>query len=179
MNPTNTLKPWLLLCGRQAGIGAVEAFETAAPDMSGKEEEIYFVYRVGQGRPSVPRGATHPRRGDAVDSGYDVNVSASQQWTFEVEVELHNSQNGLSELAGVAIAAERDQDLLNLFKSKGVAFVAGSGRVDNESTRDGRRHFYKHTLRCQFNTTEGFTHRKINHKVDTIVTDDAITLADD
>lgn len=180
MNPKTTIWPWLMLCSKQGGIGAVEAFEIEAPDMSGKEEEIYFTFLVKKGKPFAEAGkAPRPARGKSLPdpAGYDVDVSGSQQWEYRVEIELHNSQNGLAELAGCAVAAEVDQDLLNLFKGQSVSFVSGSAEVENLSTRDGAREHHEHKMTCRFNAGAGFTHRKTNHRVETIDLDDAITLA--
>jgi hypothetical protein len=151
----------------EGNIGAVEAFEIAAPDMSGKEEEIYFVYTVKSAneQPKVSPINTSELPATGV---YDVVVSASQQWKTRVEIELFNSQNGISELAGCFIAAQVDQDLMNLFTAHGIEPVMGSAEVYNESTRDGARIYYHHKMVCYFQTVESFSHNKINHRVGTV-----------
>lgn len=167
MNPETTIRPWLLACSMEGNIGAVEAFETAAPDMSGKEEEIYFVYAV-KGASEQPN--VTPIRADALPSpeGYDVDVSAFEEWKTKIDIEIFNSQNGMSELAGCFIAAQIDQDLINLFKLHGIAPVVGSAETQNLTTRDGARIYYHHKMTCHFQTIERFQHRKINNRVDTI-----------
>jgi hypothetical protein len=172
MNPDTTIRPWLLACSLEGNIGAVEAFEIAAPDMSGKEEEIYFVYTVKGANEQPKVSPINTTKAPATDV-YDVSVSASQQWKTRVEVELHNSQNGLSELAGCFIAAQIDQDLMNLFTFHGIEPVMGSAEVHNESTRDGSRIYYKYKMVCYFQTIEKFQHLKVNHRVGTVVFGDA------
>lgn len=174
MNPNETIRPWLLACSLQGDIGAVEAFEIGAPDMSGKEEEIYFVYTV-KGAQEIPKVTAISTNAPAsvYPTDFDVYVSAAQQWKTRVEVEIFNSQNGMSELAGCFIAAQKDQDLINLFNVHHVEPVVGSAEVQNLSTRDGERIYYHHKLTCYFHTIESFSHRKINHRVGTIVLGDS------
>jgi hypothetical protein len=172
MNPETTIRPWLLACSLEGNIGAVEAFEIAAPDMSGKEEEIYFVYTVKSAKDNPNASPINTTKKPA-DGVYDVVVSASQNWKTIVEIELHNSQNGLSELAGCFVAAQVDQDLMILFSAHGIEPVMGSAETQNLSTRDGARIYYKHRMVCHFQTIESFSHKKINHRVGTVVFGDA------
>jgi hypothetical protein len=177
MNPKNTIRPWLLACSIQGKIGATEAYETNAPDMSGKPEHIYFVYHVSVAKQTTKH---HPVRSRTLPDpeGYDVVVSASQQWQTKVIVDLYNSENGLSELAGCAVAAEsnEDVDIQKVLRSGGIEFVPGSAEVENKTTRDGTRFYYHHRMVCYFNTVEGFRHTKTNHRVDTVNLDDAFSL---
>ena len=168
MNPNTTIRPWLLACSLEGNIGAVEAFEIGAPDMSGKEEEIYFVYTVKSGKPKTDSLPINTSRLPATGV-YDVVVSGSKEWKTRVEVELFNSQNGMSELAGCFTAAFIDQDLMNLFTAHGLEPVVGSEETFNESTRDGARIYYHHRMVCYFQTIESFSHKKINHRVGTVV----------
>lgn len=179
MNPQTTIRPWLLACSVQGGIGAIDAHETSHPDASGKPEHIYFVYNVEGAKQPTKH---HPIRSRSLPDpdGYDVVVSASQQWQTKVVIDLYNSQNGLSELAGCAVAAEssEDTDIQNVLRAGGIEFVAGSAEIENKTTRDGTRFYYHHRMVCYFNTTEGFRHTKTNHRVDTLDLTDAFSLED-
>jgi hypothetical protein len=174
MNPKTTIKPWLLACSEQGGIGAVDAYETSAPEMSEELEDIYFVFQVTGGIPT--RHTPMEKRSLPDPEGWDVEVSGTQFWKMQVQVDLFNSQNGLSELAGCAVAAEKDQEFTDLFKAHGLSFVAGSAEVQNLTTRDETGFYHHHRMTCHFNTTQGFKHTKTNHRVSAINIDDAFTL---
>lgn len=174
MNPKTTIKPWLLACSDQGGIGAVDAYETSAPEMSENVESIYFVFQVTGGVPT--QHIPIERRSLPDSSGWDVEISGFQHWKMQVQVDLYNSQNGLSELAGCAVAAEKDQEFTDLFKAHGLSFMGGSAEVRNFTTRDETNFYYHHRMTCCFNTTEGFNHTKTNYRVSSINIDDAFTL---
>jgi len=190
MNPVGLIRPWLEACSVQRGIGADEGyFEVERPDPSTSATEIYFEYSLEEldeesSAPSVVHTTVTPE-------SYDVIVHGSQEWIALVKVTLHNSQNGMSELAGVCIAAQKDSEILSLFQKWGAGYVKGSGKIRNHSkrmvsepslssqmanTEDGVGIRYKHVMTCLLTSSESFTHKKINHRVGAINSSGAFTL---
>jgi hypothetical protein len=170
LNPITTIVPWLLACGQKFGI--LDVYEQRCPDAGGRPEESYFVYRVRRARPNQPVAKIQQ---NALVGTYDIDVSARQEWSVELQVDLYNSQNGIAELAACCIAAQADQDILTLFGGRGVAFK-GCLEIseDNEETAD--RIWYHHKMVCKFNVWYGFCHRKTNERVTGVDIDDAVTL---
>jgi hypothetical protein len=168
MNPETTIRPWLIACNSEGGIGAVDFFDTAAPESD--DLNIYFVYTVYAAVPNHERPIAKQK---SAEGSYDATVSGAQEWTWNVKIEIFNSQNGLAELAGIAVAAEIDQDLKNLFKASGVKFKDVL-TVKNKSTRDGNRFFYRHEMEVNFNALAKFTHVKRNYRVSAVSVDGAV-----
>lgn len=189
MNPVGLIRPWLEACSVQRGIGAEGYFEIECPDPSTHAPEIYFEYSLEEldeesSAPSVVNTS-------AAEESYDVIVHGAQEWIAMVKVTLHNSQNGMAELAGVCIAAQKDPEILSLFQKWGAGYVKGSGKVRSQSkrmvsepsissqsgnTEDGVGIRYKHVMTCILTSSESFTHKKINHRVGAIDESGAFTL---
>lgn len=176
MNPDKTLRPWLIACGQHTDKGGIlEAHPYRWPDESARREVGYFTYRVVSAMPAqVGKQRNYSAVGD-----YDAVASARQIWKFTVEIDVHNSQDGMNELARCCIAAMDDQDIINLLKTNGVAFKQVIQIVDLTDFTSAERLHYQHRLTCEFNGWLEYSHSKTNERITAIDTDDAIDFEGD
>lgn len=162
MNPHTTIIPWLEACGSEWGLEGIE--EEANPDPSGQPEHIYATYSLALGKPAQAESAI---KMNSPRGTHDILAAARREYIVDVVVHLYNSQNGLAELIGSCLAAEQDQDIVNLFKAHGVTFRE-MVEVRNKSIRTAERIWYHHILTCRFSAWYTFGHFKTNERIATI-----------
>jgi hypothetical protein len=131
MNPNDTIRIWLLACGKQFGID--QAHEYRWPDPSTRPEVMYFTFQSLGGQKNQ---TGHNDLSSA--SGYDTTVSGSQSHRQLYRIDLYNSEDGLYELEACCVAAQKSQVIRKLFNDGGCAFVELEG-VENKTTFDGDR----------------------------------------
>jgi len=165
MNPHETIKPWLLGCGRY--FGANEAHEYRWADAKNRPEVKYFTYQIVSGMPTTANGQI---RRDEKKGQYDLIDQASQHWTVVTVIDLYNDPEGFDHLAGCSIAAQ-SQAFVNLFTGKNAQYTKVLSLKDESETNDDRT-YYRHRLICEFTTWQGYRHEQINEVVTTVVLDD-------
>lgn len=144
MNPDTTVRPWLLACGAQFGIRF--AFDYRLPDDDTRQKEMYFTYEIV----STSSDETTFLRDDTYeeDSNDLVRKGCKEHLTV-VKITLHNSKNGIYELAACTIGAQMSPALQSIFKAKQCAFhdvlsITSESFVDNEEV------LYKHVMLVDF-----------------------------
>lgn len=141
MNPNTTIRPWLLACGAQHGNN--QAYEYRRPDDSSRQEEPYYTYKETRLLP-----AEDGRHAQTTKTGYDAHHSARKQHTHTWQIDLHNSEDGMRELAEACLMAQDNDSIKGIFKSK-CSFVEVVD-ITNESTFDDERIYHHHRLICTF-----------------------------
>lgn len=170
MNPNETIKPWLLACGKSLGIR--EAHEYLWKDASTRPQEPYFVYRTLGTKPDP--GLPVERRTLTAEE-WDVVIAGGRHWPIVVEIRLFRAENGMADLAACACAAGIDPDIISIFKRQGVEYK-DCIKIDNVSTATATITNFEFVMFCVFHTWMGFTHTKFNHRVGSVNIDGAITL---
>lgn len=161
MNPNSTIRPWLLACGSQFGIN--HAYDYRLPDEVSRPDQMYFTYRFVN---MVERSVASIDLTTAPDSGYDVTRHVSKPYDVVVEIKLHNSEDGLYELAACIAALQRIPAVRALFAGK-AAFRDVVNLVNDTKWDDGRID-YEHTMVLRFEEIVSIEITDINAKVDDI-----------
>lgn len=108
MNPNETIRKWLLACGKQFGIR--QAHDYRWSDADSRQHEMYFTYRIIESRPmqvGIEDASTL--------TSNTVNHKALQRWLTDVEIKLYNSQDGMFELASCFVGAQSIPSIRRLF----------------------------------------------------------------
>jgi hypothetical protein len=162
MNPDSTIRPWLLACSAQFGIRY--AFDHHWPDAETRQREMYFVYKAI----NTTTDETLFLRADSHTEGSnDITRKGCQEHKTIFEITLHNSQNGLYELAACAIGAKMIPAIQNIFKSKQCAFHETLS-INNESFVDNEEVIYKHVMLCDFYERVELSITEVNAIVDDV-----------
>ena len=142
MNPLTTIRPWLLATGSQFGIRQVH--EIRWHDADNKPDEMYCVWRIMGSEDETGEGVHNL----STASGSDVSSKYAESWLTTIQIDLHNSQNGIFELASMA-AGLNHQTIKALFEHDALY----SKVVTDHSTFDDERITYHHRLVCVFRET--------------------------
>ena len=143
MNPLNTIRPWLLATGQQFGIR--EVHEIRWHDEDNKPREMYCTWRI-MGSEDEPGEDVHNL---TTSSGNNAVSKYAESWLTTVQIDLHNSQDGIYELASMC-AGLNHQSIITLFEEKLALY---SKVVTDQSTFDDERIDYHHRLVCVFRET--------------------------
>jgi len=162
MNLNLVIRPWVLSILTQYGIRY--AAHVRWPDASTRQHEMYAEYMVVSMVPEQDGLQDQT----TVDDSDVVTHSAWQVWLTTVEVVIYNSQDGASELAGLAISAQHNQSIKDLFDRHSAAFHRVV-RIDDISEPYDDKTIYKHRLVCEFRTNEEYSLEDTNAVVDEII----------
>ena len=139
MNPNTTIKPWLIICGKQMGINEVHEYRWH--DADNKNDEPYIVYQE--------LNSDDEQEGDIHDlssrSGDNTASMFAEPWLSTVQIDLYNSQNGINELA--ALVSSIYHDTIRPYMRHLSLY---SEDVTDLTTWDDERINYHHRLECQF-----------------------------
>lgn len=166
MNPDDTIRPWLLGCGRE--FGAYEAHPYRWPDVSTRPEVPYFTYRPVSGSPDIQNGRI--QKHELIPGTHDAISSYQQHWTVKYRIDLYNSESGFADLAGCAVGAAIETAYLNLFADNNAEF-AGVESVEDETEEDDERVYYHHSMVCRWHTWSVYKHTNRNHVIDEVILD--------
>jgi hypothetical protein len=93
---------------------------------------MYFTYRITQYAPEQEGHQDTSTRDDNT-----VSRSAWQQWRVTVQIDLHNSQDGMYELAACCLAVKHNPTIRNIFAVQSCAYIdTQQPSITNESTWD-------------------------------------------
>lgn len=165
MNPDDVIRPWLLGCGQ--AFGALEAHPYRWPDPTTRPEIPYFTYQPVSGAADVNNATI--RKHELVGT-HDAESSHQQHWTFNYLITLHNSESGIVDLAGCAIAAEAEQAYLNIFQQNNAGF-AGADSLEDVTEWEDDRLWFRHQMICRFHTWIVYKHVNVNHVIDAVILD--------
>lgn len=160
MNPLTTIRPWILACCKQWGLKEVHEYRWHDPDNKSKREP-YATFRMVAFEPEDE--GVHDL---TTASGYNAVTRASQPWIETVHIDMHNSQNGLYELASCCVAIDHHPSIMELFRGQG-SLVDRS--VEDLSTFDDEEIIYHHRLTCTFRVNVEHSLTETNGIVDDIV----------
>lgn len=160
MNPNETIRIWLLACGKQFGID--QAHEYRWPDASTRPHVMYFTYQSLSGQKNQ---TGHNELSSA--SGYDTTMSGSQSHRQLYQIDLYNSEDGLYELEACCVAAQKSQVIRKLFRDGGCAFVELVS-VDNKTRFDGDRVDHHFTATVAFLENVEISLTEVNGMVEMI-----------
>jgi hypothetical protein len=160
MNPNSVIKKWLIAAGKQFGIRVASDYVLA--DAKTRPHEMYFTYRIDS---SVPFQIGSSNL--STSTGYTVNHKHTQVWITTVVIELHNSQNGMEELASCVIGAQGNEIIRRIFNDQ--CSSPRNARIDNISiVQDGGEIEYIHRLTCEFEEDVQFTYDETGGLVEQI-----------
>jgi len=165
MNPDTTIKTWLLACGEQYGIK--HAFDYRWPDVDARKKEMFCTYRIMSSVP-LQDGTQDMSTRDA----FTAQLKHAQKWLTTVQIDLHNSQDGLFELASFVVALKGNPTIRAILDDQcslreAISCVNMSDFTDEEIT-------YLHRLICTFEEDITFELDDANAIVETI----ELTLSD-
>lgn len=143
MDPNTTIRPWLLACGNQYGIN--EAFYLRWPDESCRPETMFFTYRF-EGMSSGEPAKYNLNSG----SGYSATYRTVQHWKTRVRIDLHNSRDGLYELASCCVGLDGIEILQRIFDD---AHIGGFELVEleDDTEYDADEIIYHQHMVLEFN----------------------------
>lgn len=142
MNPNTTIRKWLIAAGTQFGIR--RAYDYINPDPESAQQEMYFTYQIIS---SVPYQVGNENLSSS--SGYTVSHKHTQVWITTVMIELHNSQNGMEELASCVIGAQSNEIIRRIFND--ICSSPRNARIENVSRMtDSSVEEYIHRLTVDF-----------------------------
>ncbi len=141
MNPDKTIREWLLVAGKQYGI--IEAHDYRWADADTRQQSIYCTYQV-MSSVQFHDGVLD----DSSITGYTANRVAVQKWISTVQIDIHRSQDGMYELASLAVAAQGNPEIRALFDDQCALIDVLS--ISNMSTADGEEITYHMRMLCRF-----------------------------
>ena len=141
MNPNTTIRTWLLACGKQYGIN--HAFDLHWPDADARKKEMYFIYKMVSSI-NIQDGTQDM----STKTENDVLRKAAQKWLTTVKIHLHNSEDGLFELASCVVGLQSDPNIIAIFDGQAsfkevIDCRSLTKKTDEETT-------YEHKLICNF-----------------------------
>ncbi len=161
MDPTKTIEPWLVACGKQNGIRQVH--EDRWPDHETRQYEKYCTYRMTR---TVPETGTNSQLNSKTD--YTAHRRNAEFWLTTVVIDMHGEQDGLRELASYCVAA-RGNDVVKRIFGNMCAFREALNVVNlTERDDDDTENVYHHRLTCVFEEIPEFTFDDPNAVVDEI-----------
>jgi hypothetical protein len=162
MNPDKVIRSWLLICGKQIGINDV--YNTRWPDAETRPQVpfcTYHVFKANQEREECLDLSSK-------DEENGLTKSASQLWSFEVEISIHNRIDGLNDLARFVVGAQSQPVIQQLFYEHGVSQFEIGEIIDETEYDMDYPYNYAHTLRCKFYENVEFSLYYPDEIVDTI-----------
>lgn len=163
MNPSTTIRPWLLACGNQYGIN--EAFFLRWPDESTRPETMFFTYRLE----STRRTNGSPAWSDmSSKAGHSATLKAIQAHTTVARIDLYNSQNGLYELASCCLALSHIESLQQLLCDHGVS-LGDISEITDDTDYDADEIIYHQYAILEFNENVEFALTFDNEVVDEVL----------
>ncbi len=160
MNPNTTVKPWLLACGKQFGVN--DAREYRYPDAKARaKQDPYFTYALSA---AIPQQVGHQDL--TTKTSYVANRKGYQKHFFTATIDLWDSQDGLYELAAIAVAAQQNPIIRAVFAQQCEFNEVQS--ITDLTTFDDDRINYHHQMICTFDVNVEFSLDETNAVVEEI-----------
>lgn len=163
------IKIWLSACGASFGVREVHMYRW--PDAETRPEIQYMTITPVC---LLPLGV--PLRNTPEVAGYDVTTHSVQQVEVTLRIDLYNDNLGLPHLSWCTIAAEKEQAIKNVCDQYSMAFKELDGEIEEHTKFDDERITYHQSMDVVFRVWLDYAHLNRNHKIDTVVLSDPVTL---
>ena len=168
MNPDATIRKWLLACASQDGVK--QAHDYRYSDAESRQEDPYFTYQLLSMEPTQ-----EGHQSKDTTTGYTLNKRDTKNWMTTVQIDLHNSQNGLEDLASYVVALDGNPIIRAIFDGY-CAFNEVVSLVNLTVADDDADIRYHQRLICTFTENVEITISTENEVVDSITTGDTIDI---